>query len=226
MAIGSERLAPSRGGLSRTMHTALMYPTIVVMLFLIFFVADATLLCLCFVRGLRLHRFNWPARTVQLFENRLGLLREHLDDWIDLQFVARRTRCVSALIYYPFIVLSLVLISRSSMFDDWHMPLSTLVLSVISVAIVLTCAMALRRMAEASRQHALHAVQDRLLRAKGQQGSAPLAAQLEILLKRIEELHEGAFAPFSQQPLLKALLLPFATYGGSALLDYMTLANL
>ncbi|MFZ2650473.1 MAG: hypothetical protein WA210_10255 [Burkholderiaceae bacterium] len=32
--------------------------------------------------------------------------------------------------------------------------------------------------------------------------------------------------PFSQQPLLKAALLPLATMGGTTLLDYMTLANI
>ncbi len=47
-----------------------------------------------------------------------------------------------------------------------------------------------------------------------------------LLLARMEGLHEGAFAPFWQQPLLKAVLLPFVTLGGSTLLDYMALANL
>ncbi|MEJ8809524.1 hypothetical protein WKW77_00495 [Variovorax ureilyticus] len=47
-----------------------------------------------------------------------------------------------------------------------------------------------------------------------------------LLESRFEDLHEGAFAPFWQQPLLKALLLPFATLGGTTVLDYMALANL
>lgn len=41
----------------------------------------------------------------------------------------------------------------------------------------------------------------------------------------MDHLHEGAFAPFWQQPLLKAVLLPFATLGGTSLLDYLALVN-
>ena len=50
--------------------------------------------------------------------------------------------------------------------------------------------------------------------------------QLELLQQRIEDLNIGAFAPFSQQPLLKAVLLPFAAVGGTTLMEYLALANI
>lgn len=59
-------------------------------------------------------------------------------------------------------------------------------------------------------------------KAEGQ----PASAQLDLLRRRIEGLSEGAFAPFSQQPILRAVLLPFATLGGATLLDYLALANI
>jgi hypothetical protein len=46
---------------------------------------------------------------------------------------------------------------------------------------------------------------------------------LEILLRRVEELREGAFSPFSQQPMVRAMLLPLGSLGGTALLDYLLL---
>lgn len=49
---------------------------------------------------------------------------------------------------------------------------------------------------------------------------------LELLRRQIDDLHEGALAPFSQQPLLKAVLLPIATLEGTSLLDYLALANI
>ena len=58
------------------------------------------------------------------------------------------------------------------------------------------------------------------------ESNAPSVKQLELLQSRIEHLREGAFAPFWQQPLLKAVLLPFATLGSTTLLDYMALVNL
>jgi hypothetical protein len=191
----------------------------------VFFVVDATLLSVLFVRGLRLHQANWPERTLQQFRARTGVPAVYLDDWIDLQFIARRTRCVGALVYYPFIVLSLMLLARSPFFDDWYTPPSVTVLATLSFAIVLGCAWALRHSAESSRRLALDHLSDAILRAKGAD-SGPLVGQLEALQARIEQLRDGAFAPYSQQPLLKALLLPFLTIGGSSLFDYLALASL
>ncbi|HSI56275.1 MAG TPA: hypothetical protein VLA16_01880 [Ideonella sp.] len=227
-ALGEPPGTPLRGPLSESVHSVLALSAVVVMNFLVFAVADATRLSVRFARRLRGQRANWPPRTMYHFAQRLGRLpRRLLDHWIDLQFVARRTRCVTGLIYYPFIVLSLLLLSRSRTFDDWHMPTAVLLMALFSVGIVLACAVALRRVAENSRRRALADVRDTLLRAHAHGAPAqPPTAQLELLRRQIEELREGAFAPFSQQPLLKALLLPFATLGGTTLLDYLALANI
>lgn len=224
-AIGDAPIAPQRGALTATLQQVTTVPTALAILFLIFFVADATLLSVFFMRGLRLHQANWPERTLQAFEARTGVPARYLDDWIDLEFVARRTRSVGKLIYFPFVVLSLMLVARSPFFDDWYTPPTVIVLSTLSFAIVLLCALALRRSAEASRRQALDRLRDAVMRARGD-GDTRLAGQLEALRDRVERLREGAFATYTQQPLLKAVLLPFLTYGGSSLLDYLALLNL
>ena len=223
-AIGDAPIAPHRGELTMTMQNWSTRPAGVAALFLVLFVVDAIALCVCFVHGLRRQSANWPTRTLKAFAERTGMPASYLGEWIDLEFVARRTRCVGALVYYPFIVLSLLLLARSSFFDDWYTPPSTAVLATLSFAIVLGCAFALRRAAEASRRHALAQMQDAVLRAKAQGGV--LVDQLETLSTRMRDLREGAFAPYSQQPLLKAVLLPLMTVGGSSLFDYLALANL
>jgi hypothetical protein len=43
------------------------------------------------------------------------------------------------------------------------------------------------------------------------------------LLRRVDELREGAFSPFSQQPMVRAMLLPLGSLGGTALLQYLFL---
>ena len=40
-------------------------------------------------------------------------------------------------------------------------------------------------------------------------------------MERIRSTREGAFAPFTQQPALHALLLPFGGYGGVQLVEYL-----
>lgn len=221
-ALGGESTAPLRGPLTRTMQTATILPTALAIQFLIFFVVDATLLSVLFMRGLRLHHANWPDRTLQFFHARTGVPTELLNEWIDLEFVGRRTRCIGALVYYPFIVLSLTLLARSSFFDHWETTPSLAVLATLSFGIVLLCAVALRRTAEASRTHAVNRTWSAILRARGL-GDDALAEQLEVLRTRMEQRNDGALAPYSQQPLLKAILLPLVTLSGSSLFDYLTL---
>jgi hypothetical protein len=224
-ALGDPPLAPQRGPLTAFMQRATSLPPALAIQFLIFYVVDATVLCVFFMRGLRLHHANWPDRTLQTFHTSTGVPVEYLDDWIDLQFIARRTRAIGALIYFPFIGLSLMLLARSSFFDDWYTPPTVLVLATLSIAIVLGCALALRRSAEASRLHAIQRLRDAILRAKGA-GNGTLVGQLETLRDRAERLSDGAFAPYSRQPLLKAVLLPVLTFGGSSLFDYLAMLNL
>ncbi|MGO9237354.1 MAG: hypothetical protein ACLP4V_25950 [Methylocella sp.] len=43
---------------------------------------------------------------------------------------------------------------------------------------------------------------------------------------RIDELKEGAFSPFTQQPLVRAVLLPIGSFGWTALVENGTLPGL
>lgn len=254
-AFGERRLIPQRGALSYWVHQVLHVGTLAAAYFLTFFVVDATVFCVGFVRGLRRHAANWPEPTLALFERRFGLPRCCLDAWIDLRFIARRTACVTRLIYLPFVVLSLLLVSRSRFFDDWTMPIGGIVIAGLGAVIMLGCAVVLRTAAERSRGEALRMAQNLLMRLSGLPqaapsaprpasvvtpagsgtvaqaplppgGSQPTLQQVELLIRHIQDLREGAFAPFSQQPLLKAIVLPFATLGGTSLLDYLSLARL
>ena len=90
----------------------------------------------------------------------------------------------------------------------------------VAVLIVIGCAVALRVSAEATRAEARRRLNERLVRAKGGSNDA-LASQLELVMLRIEEMREGAFSPFSQQPVVRAMLLPLGGLGGTALLNYL-----
>ena len=228
MALEESFGTPQRGQTSALTNQVLAVVAVLMMNFLVFYVGDATLFCVRLVRELRARRASWPKTTITYFESRLGTLPPLLlDQWIDLQFVALRTRSVVRLIYFPFIVLSLLLVSRSRAFDDWQMPTTLLLLALLSVAIVLASGVALRWAAENSRAKALADVKEAILQSRAPDAPRDLKTeQLELLQQRIEDLNIGAFAPFSQQPLLKAVLLPFAAVGGTTLMEYLALANI
>jgi hypothetical protein len=164
-ALNDHPFIPQRGQLSKTVHDGLHCLMFIAIYFLVFFVVDATTFCVSFVRGLQ--GASWPSATLLKFENELRIPRAYLNDWIDLEFIARRTRCVTRLIYCPFIVMSLFLVSRRPIFDHWHMPVIGIVLTVLGAAISLSCAVALRYAAEAARSNAVKKLRDEIMRASG-----------------------------------------------------------
>jgi hypothetical protein len=97
------------------------------MVFLTCFVFDATYGCLHFVRKLRRARCKWPAETTSLFSGRLQLQEDVARDWINLELVARRTRSIGSLIYYPFVLIALLVVTSSTAFANYPPNLSSFI---------------------------------------------------------------------------------------------------
>ena len=188
---------------------------------LIFFVADATWLGWRLTRDIRTPTIVWPARTLQEFSRQYGLPQGVVADCIDLVFVNKRSKCITTLLYGPFLIIALIVVSHSPVLANYGRSIPDIITMAVAVLIVTACAVALRLSAEATRAEARRRLTERLFIAKGQTNGAQYASQLELLLRRIEELREGAFSPFSQQPVVRAMLLPLGSFGGTALLGYL-----
>jgi hypothetical protein len=217
---GSSR-APTRGDTSFVLYHIVTFALVMSTLVLIFFVADATWLCWRLTRDCRAETAIWPAATLQEFSNRFRLPAQYLDDWIDLIFVSKRTKCINTLLYWPFLIIALIVVSHSPLLARYGRSIPDVVAIGVALLIVIACAVALRWAAEGSRAKARRRLNEHLIHARGQADDPQLTGQLELLLRRVEELREGAFSPFSQQPLVRAMLLPLGTFGGTALLQYL-----
>jgi hypothetical protein len=198
---------------------------------LIFLVADATLFSCRFVRHLRAARSVWPDESRRAFQVLLGVDGVAVDGWLDLEFVARRSRCIMGLIYGPFVMLALLIVSRSSLIDTFAPNLPVIIVQAISLAVVVGCVLWLRHEAEEMRNTTKLRLRDEISDGARQswggfEQAVPVSAErrtrLNDLIDRADALQEGAFSPFSQQPMVKALLVPLSTYGGTYLLEYLT----
>jgi hypothetical protein len=165
----------------------------------------------------------WPPRSLKKYGNRLALPHTHsaLDDWLDLVFVSKRTKCITRLIYAPFLIIALLVLSRSQLFANYAPSIPDLIVTGLALLTLCSCAVALRWSAEESRAKARRRLNEQLVAARKLKDGGRLAGQLEMLLRRVEELRDGAFSPFSQQPLVRGLLLPLGSLGGTALLEYL-----
>jgi len=216
---------PWRGEL-RKVYFDVTTPVVFLMLILIFLVVDSTLLCLRFVNALRKHKTLWPPETHQAFEKKLELKDQLLDEWIDLNFIASRTNCISKLIYFPFAIFALMIMSRSTAFAEFALSVPILTTQIVGFVIIFGCAMALCFSAEKARETAKSRLTKRLVAVKAEDNSERKVSQLETLLKLVDSLREGSFVPLSQQPPIRALLLPIGGLGWTALLDYRLLPGL
>ena len=123
---------------------------------LVFWVVDANLLLTRFIRHLSEHHAIWPGTLQMEHKKTFGMLKHPcIDEWVDLQLIAKRTSAVNRLIYAPTVVLLILLASRSSLFDNWPTPPGLIISYLLTALVLLVSALSLRRAAEKSRTRCL-----------------------------------------------------------------------
>ena len=213
-------------------------------------VADSTVLTWRLLGLLRLGRTVYPAQTVARFASELGdelakqaaktvavsptvgraegdaLRNTVLDDWIELRLIARHSAAMGPQILLPFVLLALLLVARSRLFDNWHLGDIVLVVFSVMIAWAVVIAALLKHGAERSRTHALERMQADLVWLKGAGGPwADLAERYPALIDQARSLKGGAFAPLFEQPIVRAALVPLGGAGGVQLLDLLLFAR-
>lgn len=226
---------PFRGYVGRDVHRHTIIFAIFSFIFLLVFVIDSTHRTYCLATSLGdRNATKWPKGTEHWFGPKhpplplceeAGSPRYH-DDWLDIQLIASRTVVVGSFIYYPFLILSLIILARSSFFDNLQIPAGLGTLFITYLIIALTCAMALRHAAERARKHALSNLSEDMVQALGNETCKQQVEQMKFIKESILAEHRGAFASFLQQPWLKALLLPLGSYSGVQLLESLSLLSL
>src|SRR6266542_591089 len=153
---------------------------------------------------------KWGDKFVDRSHRHPPLSEEELSAYHEIFFVAQRTQAVAPLIWYPLLVLTLLVVARSSIFDDWTWPANLLLIYAITAAWALGSAFLLRRAAEQLRETALNDL--RRFRLFGREVEAK-RQMFDELIAEIRDLKTGAFAPLSDQHFIRAVLFPGAALG-------------
>ncbi|MGE8185833.1 hypothetical protein [Pseudomonas sp. NPDC086278] len=212
---------PVRGE-SDIWRTSWLVPTLLFQL-LVFWVVDANLLLTRFIRHLSAHYAIWPGSLQLEHKEIFGVLKHPcIDEWVDVQLIAKRTSAVNRLIYAPTVVMLILLASRSSLFDNWPTPPSIVITFLLTALILLGSALSLRRAAEKARTVALRRVDAYLLKTPE---TTPNYDKFRMIRDRIATLNTGSFSRYSEDPLIRALLLSLTGIGGSAIVDALNYAK-
>jgi hypothetical protein len=190
---------------------------------LVFWVMDANLLLTRFIRHLSEHHAIWPGTLQMEHKKTFGMLRHPcIDEWVDLQLIAKRTSAVNRLIYAPTVVMLILFASRSSLFDNWPTPPSLIISYLLTALVLLVSALSMRRAAEKSRTLALQRLDAYLLQTPE---TTPCYSKFKMIRERVATLSSGAFSRYAEDPLIRALLLSLTGIGGSAIVDALNYAK-
>ena len=242
---GAQPEIPARGIADRNLFLLTLIVGGLLLLFMMVLVADATVLTWRFIILMKSGRTVYPKKTVRRFAAELGPKLQAqaatriaaravdrradvsgrntlLDDWIDARLLGEHTAVIGPLIFFPFILLALMIVARSHLFDNWQIGNSILVMFAGFVLWSLAMAALLNYGAEGARKTAVRRMEADLLWLKGAGPDyAALAEQFPGLIEQVRNLRQGAFAPFFQQPLVRALLVPLGGAGGVQLVELL-----
>src|SRR5205807_4708096 len=121
-----------------------------------FYVVDAIQLNSNFIRMFCREVTEWARAVSDRSQRHPPLAEIELSAYHEIFFVAQRTQVVAPLIWYPLIVLTLLVLARSSFFDNWTWPIGLVLIYAITAAWAVGSAILLRRAAEQLRETALN----------------------------------------------------------------------
>jgi hypothetical protein len=190
-------------------------------IFLTFVVIDAIVLHEAFLGQLEEDETGWPPGTFEKFKYaaETGPYNESdLSDYWDILLIAKRTEAIANLIYYPFIILSLLIVSRLDYFGNYTWSLSEIVVLCIHFCLAFFAAWRLPSVAGRYRKKTLERMEER----KREKITDPQKKEaIDSLIEDVRTTHQGAFAYLWEQPVIRALLLPSSGIGFATISQYL-----
>ncbi|MEM1330957.1 MAG: hypothetical protein AAGG07_10380 [Planctomycetota bacterium] len=156
MAIFEVPEAPIRGQVLFLVHASLM----VILAFLINVVAmvvfDASVLAMRYMRFVSLYRSEWPRELTERVARQRGVPIELVGSWLDVESIAKMTRDVSGLIYYPAILLVLTVAAWYPGIDAWDPGPLMILIYAAGLPVCAIAAFTLRSSAARARRNAVN----------------------------------------------------------------------
>jgi hypothetical protein len=163
---------PFRGPVSSTMNYWVLQIAVAAYLVLVFQVFDATRLAKRFVHILTKMPIGWPRETLEVAGQRFGLPATVAAERLRLQVIQRHMEALDPLIFYPFAVMFVMILSRSTFFDNWSVTPSLIIVIGASALFALGSAFLLRRAAREAKQATLVRLRDLMMMAKACEAGA------------------------------------------------------
>lgn len=208
-----------RGDTARKFDFILLFSAILFFLAFVFYVLDAVFLTSQLLRKIK-ERTYWPSELIKKTRERFPLEGEDLDSFHDVKFAARLSAETGRLIFLPFLIQFLFILSRNSYFDHWTWPGALLAIFVGNAVLALVAWGILRHSANQIRRTALGNLQTAIRSCRPATGGEGEARRryLRRMRKEIGQESLGAYSRIVQDPAVLAVFLPSSVFGVLAIL--------
>ncbi|MBP6057126.1 MAG: ABC transporter ATP-binding protein [Nitrosomonas sp.] len=211
--------APFRGVTSYYMSTFFLFLAVATYLILTLVIAEITRLTSRFIKELTSCNIDWPPKTINAYK-KYGLPTDAVRNKILMDFIHQQANAINNFIYYPFIILFLLILSRSYFFDNWQISPLLLFIFIFTALITLGSAIRLRKSSEDARKHILDKLDQSLTGNQIRTNDSERSVQIKSLINDIKDLKDGVFQPLSHHPIVLSWLIPFSSIAGVSLFEY------
>jgi len=182
--------------------------------FLTLAVLDRCIAVRLLVKSLTSEEAKWHPAALNRYSAEIPGGCEAAGHWLDIEVLAKRTAAVERTLYGPFVLVVLLGISRDSNFDNWGWPVVFIVIEAVLLAAAIVSVGMLRHSAELARREALSRLDESTEKARGEREQGEHEVELlNRLAERVRNERRGAFSPFLDNPVLRALLIPLTGFG-------------
>lgn len=210
-----EAMVPARGSLAKLIWAGLSLLAWGLAITLIFTILDRVLLAAGLMKRLALSPTKWPDTLINAEAKRRGVQPWHIEEEMDVRFSGELTESISKAIYLPAIMLMLLVLARSRLFDAWSWSPALLGILALIGFFSVAAAAVLWGSAKSVRKRVLQNLRDY---RKDMGNANEESAALDKLVTRLENYDRGAFASLAKQPLVQSLLIPA---GGAGALNVL-----
>lgn len=210
--------SPARGSWARACDGFLLISSIAAFALLMSYIMDITRLTERIVKRLGDGASAWPAKFEEHWKTKTGLAGKDLNGYHDVRFVAEHTHHVNRVVYLPFVILCLMLVSRGQYFDRWSWPHGLRFVFLLNFMLTMVCMWCVRRVAAQVRQTAI----DDLEATQMQNADKPqYQKQLAELVAQIRSVRTGAYTSWLHDPSVVGILIPTGGAGLFALIRFL-----
>ncbi len=187
------------------------------------YVADATCFSVAFIEDILRSQTRWPSDVKREFagktNEKLAADKDAiesnviLDKLIDVVFIEKRTECLLPLVYAPFFVIALTIIGRGNFISPAPLGSMGIIGEGLALGCIVSCASVLTAMAEKAREALLADLGNEIVRSgQPRKDEVWSTQQLKDLTEWVQSMHNGAFSPLLEQPVVRGLVLPIAGF--------------